>query len=187
MADVLAKIASYDGIPIDVTSHHTDFLGLIKKRAYSAWDLYFQDKSKDKGLWYRTLSDKPPNVPWFCKINLNKRDLSLALRLRSYHIPLNCFLYLMRKTNSPNCTVCGSHEDLYHVLMECTRNEPLRQELLTEIDCGRENLFFFFHNVFSSKFTTTFSDRTLSYIIYSLFLRQSDSGDLNYVSNCIQT
>ncbi|XP_041989235.1 zinc finger protein 26-like [Aricia agestis] len=76
----------------------------------------------------QTLVDKPPKRPWFADANLNKRDLTLSFRLRSNHIPLNNFIYLMGKTDNPNCTACDRYEDLYHMLMECRRNEGKQEE-----------------------------------------------------------
>ncbi|KAI8426388.1 hypothetical protein MSG28_005235 [Choristoneura fumiferana] len=49
-----------------------------------------------------------------------------ALRVRSGHIPLNCFLHLMRVVQSPLCMGCDKTEDLIHFLVECDQNKEIR-------------------------------------------------------------
>lgn len=61
---------------------------------------------------------------------MGRLDIVTALRLRSGHIPLNCFAFLMRKSHSQNCTECGTREDATHIMMECIRNEADRQAFI---------------------------------------------------------
>lgn len=56
------------------------------------------------------------------------------MRLRSGHIPLNSFAYLMGKVQSPDCSVCGKVEDVYHVIVECARNEAERYSYVIKYD-----------------------------------------------------
>jgi hypothetical protein len=51
------------------------------------------------------------------------------MRLRSGHIPLNKFGHLMGKVSSPNYDECDVPEEVYHVIMECVRNEAVRRRL----------------------------------------------------------
>lgn len=68
--------------------------------------------------------------------------LVIAFRVRSGHIPLNKFAFMMKKVTSPNCSVCDKIEDVYHILVECVRNESTRNNILSSTsisDMGRCN------------------------------------------------
>lgn len=58
----------------------------------------------------------------------------MAYRLRSGHMPLNGFKFLMKKTESPNCDLCGVFEDIYHLVMECSRSADLRLNIFTSLN-----------------------------------------------------
>lgn len=124
--DRLAKEASCDGVPISTLPFFTDFIYLVKEHCYQLWKVYFDERSVEKGIWYRTLQNEPWKSPWFEDANLNRNYLVIALRLRSGHIPLNKFAFLMQKVPSPLCTECGVVEDVIHIMLECVRNEDFR-------------------------------------------------------------
>lgn len=57
----------------------------------------------------------------------SKSALQHLARHTSHGRGVTCkFSYLMKKTQSPNCIDCGVVDDLYHILMECVRNENTR-------------------------------------------------------------
>lgn len=124
--DLLAKQASVDGIPLFVTPLHSDYVRLLKIHCTDLWQEYFDRRSAEKGIWYRTIQPQINTFPWIDQIVLNRKVLVTALRLRSGHVPTNKFAFLMKKVTSPNCEVCGTLEDVYHVLMECVRNANSR-------------------------------------------------------------
>lgn len=124
--DVLAKQAVVDGMPVRITPLYSDHIICIKELCLENWQEYFDARSREKGIWYRTIQPHVCYYPWIDNINLNKSFLTIALRLRSGHIPSNKFGYLMKKVPSPNCITCGVVEDVLHILMECSRNSSLR-------------------------------------------------------------
>lgn len=127
--DRLAKEAALDGVQCQYVPWFTDVLFKIRDKCHDIWSEYFDERSLTKGIWYKTIQPSLPRVPWFSLSGLNRQDLVVAFRLRSGHIPLNSFGYLMRKVESPKCSLCDITEDVYHVTMECGRNEDRRRQL----------------------------------------------------------
>lgn len=123
--DIYAKEAGSDGNVINVLPFYTDCLYFIKEKCRNNWKEYFNKRSKEKGIWYKTIQPQPCYHSWIDICKLNRDDIVTAFRLRSGHIPLNKFGFLMKKVLSPNCPDCGVVEDVYHILTECTRSEPL--------------------------------------------------------------
>ncbi|KAF9417392.1 hypothetical protein HW555_005489 [Spodoptera exigua] len=93
------------------------------------WKEYFDKRSEEKGIWYKTIQSEPPKIPWFTEVKMNRQLLVTCLRLRTGHIPMNAFGHLMKVTNSPNCLTCNLREDVYHALVECARIGVDRREL----------------------------------------------------------
>lgn len=106
--------------------YYTDVVYEVKKKCIDLWNEYFDSRSLIKGIWYKTIQPCLSRSPWFVKSDLSRNTLVTAMRLRSGHIPLNSFAYLMGKIASKNCTECGFIEDVYHILVECIRNEAER-------------------------------------------------------------
>lgn len=124
--DLLAKQACTDGIPTNILPLFSDHVRLVKKQCHSYWQEYFDERSKEKGIWYKTIQPLISHYPWIETIALNRKSLVTALRLRSGHIPSKKFSFLMKKVASPNCVDCGVIEDVHHVLWECVRNSAFR-------------------------------------------------------------
>ncbi|CAG9109951.1 unnamed protein product [Plutella xylostella] len=102
-ADRLAKLAASDGTETFIEPDYSEKFNLFKKVVYDEWKEYFNERSKEKGIWYKAIQSEPPRIPWFGDIKINRSEVVLAHRLRSGHIPLNRFAYLMKKVDSPNC------------------------------------------------------------------------------------
>lgn len=128
--DILAKQACTDGDIVNDMPFFTDCLHLIKIYCSDMWKTYFDERSVEKGIWYRTIQNDPCRIPWFDECKLSRNMLTTAFRLRSGHIPLNKFAYLMKKVPSPLCTECGIIEDAVHIMVECVRNEDIRNDML---------------------------------------------------------
>lgn len=111
----------------------TDLVKLVKLQCKEAWQEYFDERSREKGIWYRTIQPQISSHPWIDNIKANRGFLKTVLRLRSGHIPSNKFAFLMKKSPSPNCSDCGTIDDVQHVLMECVRNQRYRQSCITMI------------------------------------------------------
>ncbi|CAH0703369.1 unnamed protein product [Spodoptera exigua] len=124
--DQLARDACLEGVPVEYEPQLSDVLCEIKARSNDMWKEYFDEKSLSKGIWYRTVQPTINNHPWFDNTEMNRQEIVTAFRLRSGHIPLNCFAALMGKVSSPNCTECNKIEDVLHIMMECVRNETER-------------------------------------------------------------
>lgn len=129
IVDKFAGEASMDGEVLDCLPFFTDMFPIIRTAGYSQWKEYFDKRSLEKGVWYKTIQCSPLGSPWFERSILSRTDIVTSLRLRAGHLPLNKFAYLMRKSESPNCEECGRVEDVYHLLYECVRTESQRQEI----------------------------------------------------------
>lgn len=127
MVDKLAKEAAVDGVVFNCLPFFSNLIGLVKEYCAKLWSEYFDERSLVKGIWYKTIQPTLLGAPWFEGANVGGHDIVTSFRIRSGHIPLNKFGFMMGKTSSPNCSECDIVEDIYHVLMECVRNEAFRQ------------------------------------------------------------
>ncbi|XP_045453905.1 uncharacterized protein LOC123663261 [Melitaea cinxia] len=137
IVDEFAKQACTEGVVVNTKPFYSECLFISKKRCLELWKEYFDERSTKKGIWYKTIQPEPMSSPWISN-SLSRLDIVIALRMRSGHIPLNKFAYLMNKTNTPNCEECDKIEDVYHIVMECIRNEPLRNEIFISHNIIRE-------------------------------------------------
>lgn len=135
-ADLAARHAVSDGIPYSCLPLHSEKLSEVKINCSRMWNEYFDERSRTKGIWYKTVQCQPPRYPWFETVKLNRQYTITLLRLRSGHIPSNKFKWLMGISDTPNCPECDVVEDVQHVLMECVRNEVIRQDMRTMLDQG---------------------------------------------------
>lgn len=125
--DLLAKQAVVDGVPFTVVPLFTDYIRLVREQCRILWQEYFDERSREKGIWYRTIHPEITKYTWIDNNLLSRKMLVTALRLRSAHIPSKKFAFLMKKVPSPNCIECGVVEDAQHILMECVRNDTYRK------------------------------------------------------------
>lgn len=127
--DRLAQEAVSDGDNFDCLPNYTDLILYVKKYAFEIWSEYFDKRSLTKGIWYKTIQPSLLRCPWFLRTNMGRNELVTAVRLRSGHVPLNKFGFMMGKTSTQNCEDCNQVEDVFHVIMECARNDGLRRQL----------------------------------------------------------
>lgn len=132
-ADRLARAASSDGTETFILESHSELTAKYRRLCNTFWREYFDERSKTKGIWYKIIQSQPPSSPWFMG-DISRGDVVAAHRLRSGHMPLRKFAYLMGKVTSPNCETCDKPEDVYHVLVECVRNQAERQLVLQELN-----------------------------------------------------
>ncbi|CAH2105151.1 unnamed protein product [Euphydryas editha] len=134
-ADKLAKEATQLNIQNqNLLPSASEILCKYRKIWHSLWKEHFNERSKSKGIWYKSIQCEPPHIPWFVGAKLCRGQIIAAHRLRSGHIPLNQFAFLMGKSNSPNCELCGIKEDVQHVLVECVRFVEKRTTLLSSLN-----------------------------------------------------
>lgn len=114
-ADKLAKLASSDGIINNIKLFYLEYLNQIKQICYDKFKEYFDERSKEKGIWYKTIQNQLARVPWSCNSNLSRTFIVMAHRLRSGHYPTRKFGHLMKKVESPNCDLCGTLDDVQHL------------------------------------------------------------------------
>ncbi|CAB3246034.1 unnamed protein product [Arctia plantaginis] len=126
IVDSLAKQSTFMGISVPREPYFTDLLPLVRERCINMWKEYFDERSRTVGIWYKTIQPCPSHVLWFADSDLSGQEVVTALRLRSGHMPLNSFTYMMKKSSSPNCTICNVREDVYHIMVECQRNKAER-------------------------------------------------------------
>lgn len=130
VVDGLAKKAVMDGSVLVSLPYSSEITSHIKKTYLEKWEYHFgENAEKGIGLWYRTIQCRPNLVPWFDCSNLCRSRLVQAFRLRSGHIPVNKFYFLMGKKSSPMCEQCGVEEDHIHFLLECALNNQLRRRM----------------------------------------------------------
>lgn len=134
--DLAARQAVSDGIPYSCLPLHDEKLREVKVICTRMWNEYFDERSRTKGIWYKTIQCQPPLYPWFETAKLKRQYIITLLRLRSGHIPSNKFKWLMGISDTPNCPECDVVEDVQHVLMECVRNEAHRQDMKVMLDHG---------------------------------------------------
>lgn len=127
--DSLAKQACTEGDLVTILPFYSDNIHIIKDHCYSWWKEYFDQRSREKGIWYKTIVTHPFRTLWFDKSNLNRTDIVTALRLRSGHTPCRYFAFLMQKVDTPLCPDCGVVEDTYHLLVECVRGDAYRARI----------------------------------------------------------
>ncbi|KAG6445231.1 hypothetical protein O3G_MSEX003784 [Manduca sexta] len=137
MADLGARQAAYEGINYIAVPVYSDVLGCVKNLCRQRWNEYYEEQSKTKGIWYKTMQAEPLRYPWFEKRRIDRKHVVALLRMRAGHIPTNTFAHLVGKSNTPNCSVCKVREDLHHVLVECERSAPERQDMFRgSLDVG---------------------------------------------------
>ncbi|XP_045764998.1 uncharacterized protein LOC123876011 [Maniola jurtina] len=64
-ADRLANLALLNGKNYNIEPHYTEVFSKFKIICFKNWDEYFNERSLDKGIWYRTIQSEPPRIPWF--------------------------------------------------------------------------------------------------------------------------
>ncbi|CAK1602214.1 unnamed protein product [Parnassius mnemosyne] len=64
-ADKLAKLAITQGRECNIDPDYTEILIKYKEKCYALWKEYFDKRSQEKGIWYKTIQSQPPKVPWF--------------------------------------------------------------------------------------------------------------------------
>lgn len=138
--DQLAKEAAVDGLEFSCNTLFSDQFPIVRERCYKLWTEYFDQRSLTKGIWYRTIQPNIHRFPWVDQTRMSRTDITMALRLRAGHVPLNAFAYLMGKVISPMCSVCNIVEDVHHLLAECARGEELRAQLFSrDFNVGKYN------------------------------------------------
>lgn len=133
-ADKLAKEALSEGVTVYYLPFFTDCIYIMRFKIYEIWKEYFDKRSVEKGIWYKTIQCQPLAVPWISNCSMSRNEIVVAFRLRSGHLPLNKFMFLMGKSQSPNCVDCGMVEDAQHVLMECVRNDVDRKRFFNKLN-----------------------------------------------------
>lgn len=139
-ADRLAKLAVLEGNYYFIKPNYTEQLFRCKEICYNNFKEYFDERSRQKGIWYKTIQCQPPRVPWFVRSKTSRSDVVIAHRLRSGHYPCKKFSFMMKVSDSPNCEVCGTVEDVHHLLIECAKNSSERDVLIDIFNLNRSDL-----------------------------------------------
>ena len=132
-ADYYAKKAILEGVEVNIVPFYAEILSYYKNICYNRFKEYFDSRSKEKGIWYKTMQSEPPRIPWFAESHTRRSYVVMAHRLRSGHFPSRKFGYLMKKVDSPNCLVCNKVEDVQHLLVECEKNRREREIVTREL------------------------------------------------------
>lgn len=141
--DCLAKKGISEGIELNIKPDYSELLPKYKEKCHQNWIEHFNLRSKTKAIWYKTIVCEPPRIPWFSNCKMSRKLLVTALRLRSGHMPLNNFAFLMKKCASPNCEECDKVEDVVHLLAECARFQAERDILINELCLIKNNIGLF--------------------------------------------
>ncbi|CAK1599200.1 unnamed protein product [Parnassius mnemosyne] len=129
-ADLLAKAAITHGIELNILPIYTEILTKFKNLCYDKFREYFDERSREKGIWYKTIQSQPLRIPWYNNIKMNRNHIIVIHRLRSGHYPNKKFVFLMKKADSPNCDICHIVEDVQHMLAECVKYQRERENLV---------------------------------------------------------
>lgn len=140
IVDKLAKAAIDDGINFNYQHYWSDALRLVKDHCSKMWKEYFNEQSLHKGIWFKTIQPTVGRPSWIEGADMSRYDVVTALRLRAGHLPLNNFAFLMKKILSPNCSACGTLEDVSHVLLECVRTEAERHNLFMSLSLNHQEV-----------------------------------------------
>lgn len=114
-ADKLANAAYLNGTECDIRPCSSEVFSKFKVQCQKAWKEYFDERSKTKGIWYKSIQSEPPRIPWFVNSKISRQKLKFILRIRSGHVPSGKFAYMMKKVSTPNCEICGQIEDLLYI------------------------------------------------------------------------
>ena len=69
--------------------------------------------------------------------NLHREQASLLFQLRVGHIPLDAYLYKIKKSNTPICANCHQHNEMViHYILHCTKYKEARKSMFNE--AGRD-------------------------------------------------
>lgn len=139
-ADKLAKIACSTGSNFTILPFYTEILHTFRKKCFNKFKEYFDQRSTEKGIWFKTIQCQPSRNQWFISNSLNRKHIVVLHRLRSGHYPTNKFAFLMRKVNSPNCDVCGTIDDVYHLLVECNKYRSGRNTMIQQFNINKYDL-----------------------------------------------
>lgn len=69
------------------------------------------------------------SVLWLENVIMRRHTIVLDLIILSGQMSLYKFIFLMKRFNTPNYHVCNLEEDVFHILMESTRNVSLKRQI----------------------------------------------------------
>lgn len=70
-----------------------------------------------------------PKLAYKSLAKLSGADATAVAQARSGHCPLNAYLFRFKALDTPNCDLCGQHEDICHLLTICRKFVGLRRAL----------------------------------------------------------
>ncbi|CAH2211388.1 jg22509 [Pararge aegeria aegeria] len=114
-------------LPQVLNSHNEEMR--IQQSKFKQLKLQYRDaaqKLKERDLQLQQLKDEHQHL-----LDLSKD------RLRSGHYPSNKFAFVMKKASSANCDICGTMDDVQHVLVECSRYNLERLDVMRRYNINR--------------------------------------------------
>ncbi|XP_045780561.1 uncharacterized protein LOC123877742 [Maniola jurtina] len=76
-ADKLAKSAINVGKELSIVPFFTEILNSFKNKCCDKFKEYFDIRSREKGIWYKTIQCQPPRFPWFGNTCLSRKYISI--------------------------------------------------------------------------------------------------------------
>ncbi|KAL4714030.1 hypothetical protein ACJJTC_008384 [Scirpophaga incertulas] len=73
--DQMAKMAITCGVEVDYLPYYTDLLPDLRRKCFSMWSEYFDERSRSKGIWYKTIQPNILRIPWFHESDLTRSDI----------------------------------------------------------------------------------------------------------------
>lgn len=124
IADQAAKEASRNGVDENIPIRAEDVKIALKQKILDSWQTE----------WNHTVAKlravKPMVHPWPNMQNLrglNRREQTVVTRLRIGHTNATS-LHMLRGNRQPQCEACNTRLTVVHILVECPRYEPQRDE-----------------------------------------------------------
>lgn len=131
--DLLAKEATEIGTCNVLQIPHTDFYELYKQTLTIDSQTVIVNEGLTKGVKYFQTFYTDSKKPWYYNKSLNRETIVTVNRCRANHYSLNESLYRINVVNSPLCKCEQSHQNINHILFQCSLYNEYRVKLLREL------------------------------------------------------
>ena len=148
-------------LPMSASALKQRYMKVLKAKWAQDWELSPRKPRVSQ------FGDAFPFTSFRNKLNsLSRQQASLLLQLRCGHLPLNSYLYRIKKVESDRCQECRggregpSTETVNHFIFDCPAHDVARRELINKIGRAHLQLQDIMSEVNRMKALTTFINRT---------------------------
>ena len=130
--DKLAKDAIQLGETLEIEIPKPDVVSIIKGNILTTYQQEWRETSKIRGSHLYKIMPTIPKKPWYNDITLNRKIISLLIRLRLGHTTTPKHLFQMKIKDNPLCN-CGEIGDINHLVLNCTNEKKKIDKFYAEI------------------------------------------------------